>query len=366
MKRRGFTIIEMLVAIGLLTALLAGSAVIFSVSVQAQRTAKATSEISRRLRAITDQLNADFARLQKDAPLAIWFEPEFVRIGPGPNDWIIKNRYDQILFFAVGDVQTTHQYDNGTVNGTISGNVARIYYGQAHEIDYATRNIKQIYRNIENENENPPINIKGAKLLARRQHVLTGDEGLEDFANSFLPTDNDFFEYDTMSLVGWEGLFNNSDHRDQFLSMCFDNGIDPINGQPTGISGRPGIDFNEGQTMHLLMSEEVGSFAVDLGYIDRWGRLQWLPESLWVDMNSGGWNKYPSGFGLGFNLNLPPGFAGVWNERWGRGEDFVRFMPGPPIQENFPQALKFTFTLYDSLGIYEDGKRFTHIVYLDD
>jgi len=30
------------------------------------------------------------------------------------------------------------------------------------------------------------------------------------------------------------------------------------------------------------------------------------------------------------------------------------------------RALKFTFTLYDSKGVFKEGKKFTHIVYLDD
>jgi prepilin-type N-terminal cleavage/methylation domain-containing protein len=344
MKRRGFTIIEMLVAIGLLTALLAGSAVIFSVSVQAQRTAKATSEISRRLRAITDQLNADFAGLQKDAPLAIWFE----------YDSNTQNRHDQILFFADGDFQTTHQYNNGT----ISGNVARIYYGQAHEIDYATRDIKQIYKDIDEDPEDGLIDIKGVKLLARRQHVLTGDEGLPvfpdttDFEESFSPADNDFFEYDTMSLVGWEGMLNSSDHRDQFLSICFDNGINLTNGQLMGISGRPGVDFKEIRTLHMVMLEGVGSFEIQWwGWDVAMSQWRWWPSS---DLDDKGDLSYPEfkvwGLVFGRYFNMA---GGVNLANWA----------GLPT---LPRALKFTFTLYDSLGIYEDGKRFTHIVYLDD
>jgi len=374
MKRRSFTIVEMLVAIGLLTALLAGSAVIFSVSVQAQRTAKATSEIARRLRAITDQLNADFAGLQKDAPLAIWFEAEFVRTGlPAPDDWAIKGRHDHILFFAEGDFQTTGQYGNN--NSTIAGNMARIYYGQANEIDYSTRNIRKFHRELDVDGDG--LIDQGAKLLAKRQHVLTSDADIPffpdvadevPFANSFSPTYNDFFEYDTIPLARWEGLFNNSTYRDQFLSTCFDSGIDPDSGQLTDESGRPGIDFNEGQTMHLLMSEEVGSFAVDLGYTNVAGQLQWMPENLWGYINQR-LNEYPFVFGKGqgFNLNLPPDYR--WNELegWWQGENFWSWFLGwPQNQEYFPKALKFTFTLYDSLGIYEDGKRFTHIVYLDD
>lgn len=36
----------------------------------------------------------------------------------------------------------------------------------------------------------------------------------------------------------------------------------------------------------------------------------------------------------------------------------------PLNQEYWPEALRFTFTLYDSRGIIEDGRTFTHIVYL--
>ena len=32
----------------------------------------------------------------------------------------------------------------------------------------------------------------------------------------------------------------------------------------------------------------------------------------------------------------------------------------------FPKALKFTFVLRDSNGVFDDGKTFTHIVYLDN
>ncbi len=326
MKRRGFTIIEMLVAIGLLSAMLAGSAVIFSVSVQAQRTAKATSEISRRLRAITDQLNADFAGLQKDAPFAIWFEYNSTT----------QNRHDQILFFADGDFQTTRQY----VNGTISGNVARIYYGQADEIDYANRTDTAWGKGYKTFN-----------TLARRQHILTDEVGLPpfpdptDFDNTFVPfydngteiVGNDVLEYDTVPLSWWQAMGNDIDavaFRDRLLVTCFDN-----------ISGRAGIDFAVGQTLHMLMLEGVGSFEIQLGFAPM-GQLQWMPGT---DPDGDGVDN-DFAFGHYFNINI----AGVVNvPNWGG-------------LSTLPQALKFTFTLYDSLGIYEGGKRFTHIIYLDD
>jgi hypothetical protein len=32
----------------------------------------------------------------------------------------------------------------------------------------------------------------------------------------------------------------------------------------------------------------------------------------------------------------------------------------------FPVAVKFTFRLYDSKGVIEGGREFTHIIYLED
>jgi len=344
MKKRGFTIVEMLVAIGLLTALLAGSAVIFSVSVQAQRTAKATSEIARRLRAITDQLNADFAGLQKDAPLAIWFE----------YDSTTGNRHDQILFFADGDFQTTKQYKstNDTIIGTISGNVARVYYGQADEIDYASRT---------NTDKAVVNGYEVFKTLARRQHVLTEvvqdvindvevrlvvfpdpDADAADFVNTFVPfydngteiVGNDVLEYDTVPLAWWQGTTNNMSSNNKLIETCFtclDYAV-----------GRPGIDFATGQTLHMLMSEGVGSFE-----IQRWSAMGQRWVTIATDPDGDGVDN-DFAFGRYFNM---AGRVSVANWR------------GLPT---LPRALKFTFTLYDSLGIYENGKRFTHIVYLDD
>ena len=61
----GFTLIEILVAIGILAIVMSFSSVIFKVGIGAHRTAIANAEIMQKLRAITDQLNADFKGLLK-------------------------------------------------------------------------------------------------------------------------------------------------------------------------------------------------------------------------------------------------------------------------------------------------------------
>ena len=155
---RGFTITELLVAIGLLAAVLAASGIVFNYSMDAQRTAGATAEIMRTLRAITDQLNADFMSMCHDMPFGI----EFVKAKTGPDEV----RVDNIVFFATESFQTTNQYNN---NETARGNVARIYYGQS------------------GTPEPNSLTNRRNKVLVRKQVILTSD--------SSLPAPNDANEY---------------------------------------------------------------------------------------------------------------------------------------------------------------------------
>ena len=67
---------ELVVAVALLALVLAFSGIIFKVSIESYRTAAANTEIMQKLRVITDQLNADFRGLQKDAPLMVWFQQD--------------------------------------------------------------------------------------------------------------------------------------------------------------------------------------------------------------------------------------------------------------------------------------------------
>ena len=155
--KKGFTLIELVVAVALLAIVFLFAGTIFKVSINAYRTAVANAEIMQKLRAITDQLNADLKGICTDAPLLFWFELDD------------PNRYDQIMFFADGDFQSTQLYDYGNspvvpsvppITGPehpVIGNVARIHYGQAQ----------------------PDPN-----LLARRQHILTADPNLDKWPNA--------------------------------------------------------------------------------------------------------------------------------------------------------------------------------------
>jgi len=341
--RKAFTIVELLVAMGLFGMLLAASGVIFATAVNAHRTAEATAEIARNLAAITDQLNADFTGLQKDAPfdcpVAIWFELD----QDNPDV-----RHDQILFFANGDFQS-YRYSPPFI-----GNTARVYYGQANimEVDFTggIRNIEEAYEDVD--------------ILVRRQHIYYSDPCLifpvitsvEDFETSFIPENNDYYEHDSIPLGVWKTITNDPCYNNQIITTCFDNE-----------TGRPGIDLDNAQTLHMLMAQGVGHFQIQWSYFDG-GQLYWWPST---DPDGNG-NTDDSDFGpegmdrdeFGIYFNMPAGVNVDVSEPPDGITDWIDsnwFFLG-----FFPEAFKFTFTLYDSRGVFPEGKTFTHIVYLDD
>jgi prepilin-type N-terminal cleavage/methylation domain-containing protein len=118
--KKGFTLTELLVAIGLLAGVLTASTIIFHYSIEAQRTAMATAEIMRNVRAITDQLNSNLTSLKADGYLLLYSD----EISPGRD----ANHNDALYFFSDGDFQSS-QYED------LRSNVARIYFGHARN-DY--------------------------------------------------------------------------------------------------------------------------------------------------------------------------------------------------------------------------------------
>ena len=180
---KAFTIIELMVAIALLAIVISFAGVIFKVSIEGYRTAAANTEIMQKLRAITDQLNADFKGTIWDSPGRIHFDFGSSDIGKSYiNGEIVNVRADCIAFFANGDFQSTGQYGGKTV----VGNVASIFYGQEENPDPSIRG-------------NPDPSIKydpKEKILVRRQTILTSD--------SFLPASNFDDEYCIISLAEWK------------------------------------------------------------------------------------------------------------------------------------------------------------------
>ncbi len=348
--KKAFTLIELVVAVALLAMVLAFASTIFRVSIGATRTGRANSEIMQKLRAITDQLNTDFKGIQRDAPLLIWFQQD-------PND--PDQRYDQIMFFANGDFQSTQLYDSGVPAYTgepVIGNVARIYYGQAQSLD------------PNDTMQNPWDLDEEDRLLARRRHILTADPDLyiwpgdvnETFGENYVGVEgynnNEIFEHDRLSLSRWKTIHRND--YDAVISTCF--------------GFRPWIDMYDPNTYHKLMCDGISSLAIQWAYWDTDdNELRWFPsddpdgDGSYVDSHFGLMDPIDNEkFGVFFNVShapSPPPYA-VWYPI----EDVQYKTTGEEFPSDFyPEALKFTFTLYDSKGILEKGQRFTHIVYLD-
>ncbi len=144
-------------------------------------------------------------------------------------------------------------------------------------------------------------------ILSRGQMILTSDYSL--------PEPNALDEYFKMPFY-------------EFRAKCKD-----IFGSKKAWAGGnlPPLDTTSEQDLVRYMAKGVSDFTVEY---ERWdnttGRFVWLP----------------GGGGDGTFVD---------------SDHAILFKEGPGAR-----ALKFTFTLRDSMGIIEDGRRFTHIVYVGD
>lgn len=353
---KAFTIVELLVAMTLVVILVALSSVIFAAAVRAHRTADSTIEISRRAEVIAEQLLSDVRGLRKDAPLAIRFE----------RDPATGRHYDQILFFANGNFQTINRY----ADKTVWGNLSRIYYGHAWEVNYTAGTFLKGYR--------PNVGaLPSSDLLSRRAHVLTSDLELtlfpdpENFVDTFVPSANNRLEYDRLALTHWKNLMRNTQNATALLLRNFFNERDMV------LTGRPMIDMTQAQkaqTLHLLLSEHISEFKVQWAYKSQdllnpetglplpenaFAGVRWWPSedpagngSVSSDFQSMGANEF------GVYFQLPGGTAMMdWFNAAGCKTGGFIFR-----QDFFPRALKFTFTVYDEKGLFPDGRTFTQIV----
>jgi prepilin-type N-terminal cleavage/methylation domain-containing protein len=351
---KGFTLIELLVSIGILAIVLSFAGVIFRVCIDSQRTAVANAEIMQKLRAITEQLDADFKGLRKDGEIfIIWM----ARAKPGadPDDPNAYVRFDRIMFYADGDFQSYR------VNPMVRGNVARISYMLAN-------------RPPDNPNDDPNRAVQQKprkRMLARNQHILTADPGVNRFLDPVNYTEqqlyqwNNQYEYEKIFMHEWEVIpwANKAD----LLSVVCDVAIaqSSVSEQVRGSE----IDPANPNTIQMLLCEGVGEFKVQ-GWSD--AQRRWIPE---VDPDGDGFltdtDFIPASGGIGLHSQEVPGvlypyppngIVQINNINYPRDqvdEEHFNMIPG------LGRALKFTFTLFDSKGIIKEGRTFTHIVYLD-
>jgi len=365
--KKGFTLIELVVAVGILAMMLGFTSVIFNVSIKGARVVNANAEIMQTLRAITNQLDSDLRGLDKDVPLLIWFER-------GSNAQDDPNRFDQMMFFATGRFWSTQLYDSSgkpvtpadedketTNNRVIEGIDARIYYGQA-----------------QGSSINKVADKPSKRILCRRRHILTYDEDTEQWPTwgSFSDFDslrNDSYEHDRLlpfpNQSGWKNVTE-----DKFIGV-----VNVVFGN------RPGVKMGSPATYHNLLSESVASFKIQWAYWNadddaKDDELRWFPSddpdkdniAAHSHFKINGDNK----FGVYFNIadHTEDGFIsdnGNWYPIDDGNENKIVYNYKAPSNKFFeddfyPKALKFTFTIYDSKGVIANGRTFTHIVDLGD
>ena len=356
--KKGFTLIELVVAVALLVMVLYAAGRIFKVSIEAHRTATANAEIMQKLRAITDQLNADFKNLRKDGEIFVVWSRE----KPGDSEYDYDGdgyvRFDRIMFFADGDFQSYNRWPkddpDGKIGKIVRGNVARISYMLANK---ASRNPGA-----------PPVRAYSQRpekrILARTQHILTADAQLDnsldpnaltDLTDPLLNEWHNMYEYDKITLAEWK----NVDRLSKYVALSV---ITDVNVGEVGRSGGAVIDpAKPDSSVHTLLCEGVGEFKVQ-GWYDELSR--WVPE---VDPYEdfvlpdpeelpGVLYPYPPYGGVVLGGEFMPAQPHAYPRHFVDEPDFNK-IPG------LGRALKFTFTLYDSRGIFKNGRTFTHIVY---
>ncbi|MGA1018550.1 MAG: prepilin-type N-terminal cleavage/methylation domain-containing protein [Phycisphaerales bacterium] len=147
---RGFTLVELLVAVLVLLVVILAVGRIFSSSGRVTAYGEATSDLLQEAQAIERQMRRDFANLSADGFLAIQcievrndvnFAVTGQLLDPSrPADWLF--RADRLICFVDGAIATsafspaTDIASGGTVGGTPHGAVSRVYYG--HGVQFPT------------------------------------------------------------------------------------------------------------------------------------------------------------------------------------------------------------------------------------
>ncbi len=417
-NKKAFTLIELLLALGLVVAMLAGSGYIFSIAAKSQKIAKATGDVMDQLRIVTDQLDRDFAGLQKDMPILVRFEKyEKDEDGDGVKE---IHRADQIMFFATGDFTSMRQYadENSDQPISVKGDTARIQYA--------------ISRNRVTGINDDYSNVRGAdassRFLTRRAHILVADRVVSDelglfpdmdynatlvdsiaqLYDSFLKDTNNErleqkFEHENLSLQGWRQVKCNIDISDDsaaktendfaqaVIPACFERFVDTSLKDTKGDT-KDGKYARPAPRLHLTVSEAVSDLKIQFYYFDSASKRWFCFPSCDPDLDGNPNNPNDSHFekhgdyfdsngqdifGIAFNLSgdaistyegkdilidyssrFGANISGVTcadkNYKWYDFSDF-------PLR-----AIKFTFTLHDSNGEFKKGKTFTHIIYLNN
>lgn len=121
--RSAFTLVEMLVAVGMGAMLVVGAAGVFSLATQAVGSSQANTEINNQLRVLWSWLDRDFARIRLDGPLVL--NPQDADLdgdSSTPDEAV-----DQVCFLISGDIPS--------MRSSNSASLAAVLYGPDVSVD---------------------------------------------------------------------------------------------------------------------------------------------------------------------------------------------------------------------------------------
>lgn len=328
-KVKGLSLIELLVAIGLLAMIIVMAGQVFRIAAQTTRLARANAEILQRLRLITQQLDADLRGLNKDGDVFMGYIAVADQNSPGG-----FRRLDRMMFYTTGPFRSTRP---------IKG--AQPLYGQAARVGYLLSDRRS-----------------GPGVLIRFQHIVTADRSLP------LPVDPNTsspgpwkdwaisaqMQYDLLTIQQWAQMPFEA-KRAALIGMM---GVDIQDGDVVDDFGST-IDPEDPCSMHLVLADWVGQFKVQA-----WSDVleRWIPD------------EDPDGDGSLSDSDLLVNGNQIQQDK----AAFVLYSTGPVSRllfgpgvgtsgqgggsEMFYRAFRFTITLYDSKGIIKGGRTFTYIV----
>lgn len=239
-NKKGFTLAEVITAVGIMVIIVSFASVIFQSSIEAYRMSGANAEIIQKLQTITTHLDRDLSQVRKDGLLIIRFhnvsKKEYEN-SPQTNNF----RMDRIYYFTAGDFQSWYQ---DAVTGKLErSNTAGIFFG---------------HDNLSLNDKNVPMS---KCKLARDVMLLTPETAV------IPPAAADWRKESFVSLVSF---LSDANQRNTFISNI-----------ENSVAGA--ADAN---SMRQLMCENVGEVKIDWSYgeIDAAKKiLIWLGgPGLWV------------------------------------------------------------------------------------
>ena len=351
-NRRGVTLAEMLVAVGITIMMLLATSVVFTSSGKASGKATAYSDIMQQARALCRQLEQDFGHLRPDMPLAILFETA------NPLD-PTSVRMDRIVFFANGDFQT--------LDGGYSGNLARIFYGQARDLLPTPAQI-----------DNPSAPYR--RILTRRQKILSPLPVGNPPVNSdtwpiwnglTLPEEYDYIPVENSTESYWKS--ENATNWTAYHFRTWDGTTPPsppittewkcsMVRRPDVAAIQAAIDMGtlgQDALQKLYVLPDVSEFKIDVWYAaeNRWAISPVNNAYYWniADPSIGNPEQIDFPFTLNY-LGNPSAYG------WFSEDDLFNLWT---IPRGVPKALRFTFTIHDKdRRHFPEGKTFTYIVEL--